>query len=126
MVELNLDTVHRLQADGLRAVYGDATLEQTLEAAGAATARSLILTADVENASEVIRRARALNPHLQVLARTAYLRDRDALRKAGADLVFSGEGEVALALTEAILHRLGATPEQIDRERERVHQELFG
>jgi monovalent cation:H+ antiporter-2, CPA2 family len=40
--------------------------------------------------------------------------------------VFSGEGEVALALTEAILHRLGATPDQIDRERERVHQELFG
>jgi CPA2 family monovalent cation:H+ antiporter-2 len=40
--------------------------------------------------------------------------------------VFSGEGEVALAMTEAVLRRLGATAEQIDRERARLHGELFG
>ena len=45
--------------------------------------------------------------------------------EAGAE-AFSGEGEVALALTVAILEGLGATPEQIDRERERVHAELLG
>ena len=39
--------------------------------------------------------------------------------------MFSGEGEVALAFTEAILGRLGATPEQIDRERARVHEEIL-
>jgi CPA2 family monovalent cation:H+ antiporter-2 len=33
---------------------------------------------------------------------------------------------VALAMTEAILRGLGATPEQVDRERERVHADLFG
>jgi hypothetical protein len=33
---------------------------------------------------------------------------------------------VALALTEAILQKLGATAEQVDRERERAHEELFG
>ena len=49
-----------------------------------------------------------------------------ALRKAGADEVFSGEGEVALALTVAVLHRLGATPDQIERERRRVYEELLG
>ena len=74
----------------------------------------------------MIRTARELNPGIRVLARAAYLRDLPALRKAGADVVFTGEGEVALALTEAILHRLGATPEQIDRERDRAHNELFG
>jgi CPA2 family monovalent cation:H+ antiporter-2 len=47
-----------------------------------------------------------------------------ALRAAGADVVVSGEGEVALSLTAAILQRLGATPDQIDRERERVRSEL--
>jgi CPA2 family monovalent cation:H+ antiporter-2 len=36
----------------------------------------------------------------------------------------SAEGEVALALTEMILHRLGATPDQIDHERDRVRSEL--
>ena len=74
----------------------------------------------------MIRLSRELNPKLRVLARTAYLRDVDTLHEAGANEVFSGEGEVALALTEAILHRLGATPEQMDRERVRVHDELFG
>ena len=30
--------------------------------------------------------------------------------------MFSGEGEVALSMTEFLLRQLGATPEQIDRE----------
>ncbi|MBA3948466.1 MAG: hypothetical protein H0X44_00795 [Acidobacteria bacterium] len=45
-------------------------------------------------------------------------------RQAGADRVFSGEAEVALAMTEAMLGRLGATAEQIDRERARVRAEI--
>jgi hypothetical protein len=49
-----------------------------------------------------------------------------ALRAAGAEQVFSGEAEIALAVTEAVLERLGASPEQIDRERDRVREELFG
>jgi CPA2 family monovalent cation:H+ antiporter-2 len=48
------------------------------------------------------------------------------MQKAGADRIFTGEGEVALGLIETILERLGATPEQIDRERDRAHRELFG
>ena len=49
------------------------------------------------------------------------LRDVSALKDAGANSVYSGEGEVALAFIEDILHSLGATPEQIDRERARAH-----
>jgi hypothetical protein len=33
---------------------------------------------------------------------------------------------MALAFTETILNRLGATPEQVDRERSRAHAEIFG
>ena len=126
VIELNLDTVKRLRQEGVRAVYGDASRRETLAAAGVATAVHLLITADVGNTREVIRLARELNSGIQVLARTTHLRDAEALRAAGANEVFSGEGEVALALTEAVLHRLGATPEQMDRERERAHRELFG
>jgi CPA2 family monovalent cation:H+ antiporter-2 len=45
---------------------------------------------------------------------------------AGANSVYSGEGEVALAFIEDILDTLGATPEQIDRERARAHTALLG
>jgi CPA2 family monovalent cation:H+ antiporter-2 len=78
------------------------------------------------NSTEVIRAARRLNPHIRVLARASYLRDIPALREAGATSVYSGEGEVALAFIEDILDNLGATAEQIDRERARAHRELVG
>jgi CPA2 family monovalent cation:H+ antiporter-2 len=124
VVELNIDTVKTLRASGTRAVYGDASRKETLEEAGIADAVSLFLTAPVEVESDVVRRARELNPELFVAARCSYLRDVEKLRKAGADAAFSGEGEVALAMTEFMLTRLGATPEQIDRERERVHETM--
>jgi CPA2 family monovalent cation:H+ antiporter-2 len=66
-----------------------------------------------------------MNPGLRVLARSNYLRETTLMREAGADEVFAGEGEVALAMTEYILGILGATPEQIDRERQRVRDEVF-
>jgi CPA2 family monovalent cation:H+ antiporter-2 len=126
VIELNMDTVRRLRADGVPAVYGDASHRDVLDAAGVMAARELMITADVPNIREVIRLARELNPAIRVLARTSHLRDVNALVEAGADEVFSGEGEVALALTEVVLGRLGATAEQIDRERDRVHAELLG
>jgi CPA2 family monovalent cation:H+ antiporter-2 len=49
-----------------------------------------------------------------------------ALRRAGADVVFTGEGELALTMTEFLLRQLGATAEQIDREKDRIRTELFG
>lgn len=127
IVELNVDTVQRLRAEGMAAIYGDVTRVETLTQAGVATANALVLSASsIQDGREIIRQVRQLNPKIRVLARTAYLREMDALRAAGADAVFSGEGEVALAMTESVLNTLGATPEQIDRERQRVHDTLFG
>lgn len=126
VIEMNLETVRHLRSEGLPAVYGDARYRETLIAAGLAGARHLIVTADLGDSRELIRLARELNPRVYVLARTTHLRDQQALHASGADAVFSGEGEVALSLTEAVLRRLGATPEQIERERERAHLELFG
>jgi CPA2 family monovalent cation:H+ antiporter-2 len=127
VIELNLDAVRALREDGVDAIYGDATRPETLEAAGVARAGSLILgSAGMPSSADVIRMARELNPQIRVLARTSYLRDVTALKEAGADSVYSGEGDVALALIEDILDNLGATPEQIDRERARAHEELSG
>ena len=127
VIELNVDTVRQLREQGVEAVYGDATQIDVLQAAGVGTAETLILTsAGMSHSEEVIRAARELNPRAYVLARSSYLKEIPALRRAGADGIFTGEGEVALSLTEALLDRLGATPEQLDRERDRAHRELFG
>jgi CPA2 family monovalent cation:H+ antiporter-2 len=127
VIELNIDTVRAVRDAGIDAVYGDATRPETQFEAGVASADTLILaSAGMTQSTEVIRVAREINPQIRVLARASYLRDLPALKNAGADTVFSGEGEVALAFIETILSRLGATAEQIDRERERAHRELFG
>jgi CPA2 family monovalent cation:H+ antiporter-2 len=127
VIELNMDTVRQLKDQSIAAIYGDASHRDTLKAAGVAASAVLVLTsADIAHTEEVIRTARQLNPQIRVLARTTHLREVTALAGAGADDIFSGEGEVALAFTVAILSRLGATAEQIDRERSRVHDELFG
>lgn len=127
VVELNLDTVHRLREDGLHAVYGDAAHKATLLEAGARQAMALVLTSSSpQGAQEAIRVARELNPRIRVLVRANYLKELPGLRRVGADVVFASEGEVALTMTEFLLRQLGATEEQIDRERDRIREELFG
>jgi len=126
IIEMNLNTVQRLKQAGVNAIFGDATLAPILEQAGVRTSGTLVLSVSgFSTAPEVIKMARQMNPRIHILARAAYLADVPALRQAGADQVFSGEGEVALGMTEYVLTHLGATPEQIDRERARVHEELF-
>lgn len=127
VIELNLDTVRKLRAEGVRAIYGDAGRPETLQRAGVERAAALILSAaQMQGSEEVVRTARELNPALRILARSHFLREAPALCGAGADEVYTGEGEVALTMTVAVLTALGATPEQIDRERERARRELGG
>ena len=126
VIDLNIETVRRLQAEGVRAIYGDAMHRETLKEAGVEHAVALILTASaMRGREEVIRLARELNRRIRVFAHASYLGEALVLRQSGADAVFSGEGEVALTMTEFILRRLGATAEQIERERERIRTELL-
>ena len=127
VIDTNLEATHRARNGGHRAVYGDATNIQVLEAAEIRTAVAIVVSGPTSaQGAEIIRTARQLNPNVRALARSYYLRETQVMRRAGADEVFSGEGEVALAMTDHILRVLGATPEQMDRERVRVREEIFG
>jgi CPA2 family monovalent cation:H+ antiporter-2 len=126
VVDLNAETVRSLRETGISAILGDARYPETLISAGLPHAETLIVSGADTGSPEVIARAREINPKTHIFVRGTYLRDVSPLRTAGADQVFSGEGEVALAMTEAVLRRLGATPDQMDRERARVRDELFG
>src|SRR5262249_54160808 len=111
--------------EGIAAVYGDAAHRETLEQAGLPGAVALVFTSSqTAGMAEAIRLARELNPRGRIIARANYLAEAPELRRAGADVVIAGEGEVALSMTETLLDRLGASPDQIDRERDRVRSEL--
>jgi monovalent cation:H+ antiporter-2, CPA2 family len=125
IIEMNLDTVRAVREAGLDAIYGDATNQSVLAEARVTQARAFIIAVSpLDGVEEACRFARAQNPGVRILARATHVREARALREAGADVVFSGEGEVALAFTTEILAGLGATPDQIDRERVRVRSEL--
>ncbi len=125
VVEMNLDTVKGLRAQGVIAYFGDASHPDTLTAAGVTQADILILSSSsIPSGKEIIQEAKRMNPKIRVIARTGYLREADELMDAGATAVFSGEGEVALSITEKILEAFGATREQIDRERDRFRQDF--
>jgi len=125
VVELNMSVVRELREQGVSAIYGDASHTDTLVSAGLPHASTLIVSGADTGSPGIIQCARAINPTAHIFVRSAYLRDVPPLRQAGAEQVFAGEGEVALAMTEAVLRRLGATPDQIDRERARVREELM-
>ena len=125
VVELNINVVRELREQGMSAVYGDASHTDTLVSAGLPHASTLIVSGADTGSPGIIQCARSINPTAHIFVRSQYLRDVPPLRQAGAEQVFAGEGEVALAMTEAVLRRLGATPDQIDRERARVREELM-
>jgi len=125
VVEMNIDTVRNLLAEGKQTVYGDASRRDILLQAGIDDAVGLIISSSSVPASAVVQASRELNPTVRILTRATYLAQSASLRKAGANAVFSSEGEIALSMADFLLEQLGATDEQIDRERDRVRKELF-
>jgi CPA2 family monovalent cation:H+ antiporter-2 len=126
IIDVNLESTRRARSEGYRVVYGDATRPDVLDVAGIHQASALIISGPPnEQAIEIIRLTRNMNPNVRVLSRSDYLKQTAVMRRAGADMVFSGEGETALAMTEYILEFLGATPQEMNRERERLREEIL-
>lgn len=125
IVEMNIDTVQALRKEGKPAIYGDATQTEILHNAQLEAAVGLIVSNSTAEASSIIKAARDMNPQLRIITRATYLAEAEALRKAGANAIFTSEGEVALSMSDFLMEKLGATDEQIDRERERVRKDLF-
>lgn len=124
VVELNLETVRQLKANGLQAIYGDVLRPGTLEEAGIETAGSLILSVEVEDAAELIRQARTVNPDIRVIVRCAHLREVPTLQRAGATVV-AAEAEVAVALAEVLGSSEDTDSETLAKRREAMRQRLY-
>ena len=124
VVEMNIDTVRRVSALGEKIIYGDATQREVLIHAGAEEAEGLIISSSSAPAGEIVEVARAINPNLRILVHTTYLRVAENLKSEGVSAVFSGEREVAVAMTEHLMRDFGATDEQIDRERRKLRERM--
>ena len=73
VIELNIETVFQLNADGVQAIYGDATSREVLRVAKIERAAGLIISTAIPEPGTIISAARDLNPQIRVLTRSTYL-----------------------------------------------------
>lgn len=108
VIDLNVDTVNALAAEGRLAIFGDAAHGAILEAAGVARASHLIVTLPhSSNRTPLVTTARQLNPRCRIFVRARYLREREELIQAGAHAACFEEAEASVALTAGVLADLG-------------------
>ena len=115
IIELNIDTVLQIQAEGHHAIYGDASRSEILEVAGIATAKYLVVTMPHSEMSlGIIHTAREENPEVRILARARFLHQIEGLEHAGTTIIRCDEAEAANALAEALLQDIKAPQTQIE------------
>ncbi len=125
VIDLNIDTVQRLCRLGRKAIYGDGAQVEILRQAGIKKATHLIVTLPQSSQrASVVTAARSLNPHIRIIVRARYLRERSALQQAGVNAAIFEEAEAAIALVRIVLDEIGADATTIERETLRIRNEL--
>ena len=116
VVEERPAIAEQLRDAGVEVILGNAAQPAMLEAANVAGARFLISA--IPNPFEsgnLIERARAANPDLDIIARAHSDAEVEYLSKLGANKIIMGEREIARGISEHIVGRVGtATTEVMD------------
>ena len=101
VIEDREDLVELLNSRGIAVVPGNAISKDTMEKAGVARADLMFVTVpDGFEAGRIVELARTLNPNVKVYARAHSDAEVEHLRTFGADLIVSGEQEIADAMIE--------------------------
>ncbi|MDR2427284.1 MAG: cation:proton antiporter [Endomicrobium sp.] len=107
VIDMNVDTINSLSAEGQNAVYGDSSKKGILEAAGIHCADYLIITVPSVNiTSETASLASRLNPETRLFVRTRFLSSKAHFKQIGVSGIAFEEEEVAKSLTSLILDDL--------------------
>ena len=109
VADQNRELVEKLRAEGVAAVWGDASDPSVLIQAHIARARVLVIaTPDAMNVRQMIETARTLNPAIETVIRSHNEDEARLLTQEAAVTVFLGEHELAQAMAHDVVRR--ATP----------------
>jgi len=104
VLELNIDTVRSMRAQGEPIYYGDGTKVEVLHRLGIKTARILVIAiSDPASCRNIVQIARKQNPNLFIIARTRYTAEVDDLLNLGADDVIPEEFETSIEIFSRVL-----------------------
>ncbi|MBI5443548.1 MAG: cation:proton antiporter [Deltaproteobacteria bacterium] len=127
VIEVDYRQMEKIRAGGAPVVYGDASQDVVLEAAGVPPARLLLLTIPaLEVARTAVHRVRSLNPRLPIVARSEGVEQMQSLYDEGVDLVVQPEFEGGLELTRQALVNLDFPATEVQRYADAVRRELYG
>ena len=116
VMDLSMSMIDTMRELGRRVNYGDATRLDLLHAAGAGSAKLLVIAIDDrERALELVEIARQNFPHLKVLARAWDRRDAYNLLAKGADHVERETFEGSINLGRVALRALGMRAHRAQR-----------
>jgi len=108
VADANREVVARLRGSGTPAVAGNATDAITLVQAHIAQARLLVIaTPQTVQVRQMVSTARTLNPAIEVVVRSHNEEEAELLERDQAGKVFVGETELARAMTEFVLAKVG-------------------
>lgn len=126
VIDMNMDTVTALHAEGQAAIYGDASNQGVLEQAGAGRASHLVVT--LPNASHraaVVTAGRAISESVRIVVRAHYLREREELERSGASAAVFEEAEAAVALARLVLADTGVHRQAAERKLRDIRLQLI-
>ena len=121
VVTLSPEGAREAERGGLRVLRGNYARRHELQLAGIRAARLFVVADDdMETTRRVVAAARALNPDVQIIARTHRTGGVSELREAGASVVVSEEREGLIRLLGRVLEAGGADADEVRREEERL------
>lgn len=116
IVEMNPETVRQERKSGKPIFYGDATQETVLHHAGIEAARVVVVAiSDAAATRRIIEIIRRLNPKVQVIARTRFLKEVKPLYELGADEVVPEEFETSVEIFTRVLRKYLIPRDEIEK-----------
>jgi len=125
-VDANPRNVQRAQGGGESVVYGDATQPTLLRRLGAEGAQVVaVAISDPLATRSVVSHLHSLAPQAQIIARTRYVADSDALYSAGASAVVAEEFEATLDMMSAVARAAGVPDGALARVADQLREEGY-
>ena len=113
VIDLNVDTVNKLNEKERWAIFGDSSKKEVLQAAGIEKAGYLVVTTpNLDATVSTVALAKQLNPDIRALVRARFLDDGAILHTAGVEGIAFEEEEVAAALTNLVMEDVAACAQQ--------------
>lgn len=127
VIELSPSHLNDMIEMGIPHVVGDALRPHILEAAGIRTAKMVVVVMNDPNATPgIISQARFMNPTIQIVARTRYMRVMESLQARGADIVVPEELETTVRIFSHVLGAYMIPRDEIDRQVKLLRDDNYG